>query len=430
MKKYFVIISLSILSLVTTCANADIFRDATAGQSKKITAEYFGLHFHRLVLRPNEKAIVTQWPQLQVGSVRLWDSTVRWADIVPTAGQWNFERLDKYVDLAEEHHASILYTLGSTPQWASARPDEKCPYGLGCAAEPVRMAHWEEYVRQVAQRYRGRIKTYELWNEPHFSDFVRDRNKLGFYTGSVANMVEMAGIARKVLDEVDPEAKLTTPGFVSGSEHLDMFLAAGGKQYIQGVTFHFYANSAENFAKKVLEIRSGMEKNGVGVLPLWNTEAGLEVWDEEKLPPGTVRLTRNDAAAMTAQFLVLGAAVGLDRYYYYAWDNDRSGMVDRSGKHLPAYKAFAQVEKWLIGATMTGCESFNSKVVACNGSKDKRNFKIVWSDKPQTQAISVPQGLRFAGQETLMGESVPKFKVATGQVFATVSQAPTLLWFN
>jgi len=209
--------------LVTQYPLADEYFDATNGRGQVITPAYFGVHFHRLVTLPEENAVPTKWPAISYGTVRLWDSYTRWADIAPKPGVWNFDRMDTYVNTATAHQANILYTLGSTPRWASARPNEACPYGDGCAAESINIAHWEEYVRKVVQRYGSRINAYELWNEPNFSDVIRDKGAMGFYTGSIANMVEMAKTARKILDDNAPNAKLCTPGFVNGPDRLDMF---------------------------------------------------------------------------------------------------------------------------------------------------------------------------------------------------------------
>lgn len=425
-----------LLIFCQSSARADVYAQATAGQSVTVQPEYFGIHFHRLVLAPGEKAKQTEWPELQFGSVRLWDSGTRWGDIAPSAGQWNFERLDKYVNQASQHHAGILYTLGSPPRWASSRPDEFCPYGSGSCAMPVRIAHWEEYVRRVATRYKGQIAYYELWNEPTFSDIPRDRGTHSFFTGSVAEMVELARTARKVLDEVDPNAMLATPGFTNGPDRLEMFLAAGGKQYVQAVAYHFYSSSAQEFASQIVDVRAVMQRQGVANLPLWNTETGLEVYGpKEPLPPGRQRESHADMASRMAQFLVLGAAANVSRYYYFAWDNDLSGMVTRSGDHLPGYEAMAMMQKWLTGATLTGCSSSRDVVVICRGSQASRQFLIAWREgaasPEKTYAIDIPRGLHYASQEALRDEqSGTQPRVLNNKLLTALSLAPTLLWFD
>lgn len=382
---------------------AEPYQEATAGREPVVGMPYFGTHFHRLVLNPGEKNLLTRWPASSIGALRLWDAGTLWSEIAILPGQWKYDRIDAYVEQATAHHADVLYTLGGTPRWASARPEEKCPYGFGCAAEPVKMAHWEEYVRRVAQRYRGRIKAYELWNEPNFSDIPRDRNAAGFYTGSIANMVEMARIARKVLDENDPSALLITPGFVNGSDRLELFLAAGGKKYVQAIAYHFYSEDTDRFVRQIVEVRNIMKRQGLEKLPLWNTETGVEVNPPASVPPtGAKTLTYAEAAERFAQFLVLGAAAGFEHYYHYAWDNERSGMMNRMGEPLPNQFAFEKIQVWLLGAKMLGCQKILPHAVICAGERAGARFAIAWAEREGSYLLPAPGTWEILTLEHLM----------------------------
>lgn len=402
--RWSILIQAAVLAF-TQVACADTYLQATEGQGQEITAAYFGVHFHRLLVLPHENAVPTEWPQLSFGTIRLWDSVTRWAEIAPRAGVWDFERLDTYVNRAVAHGATVLYTLGSTPRWASARPAEPCPYGQGCGAEPVRMAHWEEYVRRIAQRYGDHIAAYELWNEPNFSDIPRDRGAPGFYTGSVSQMVEMARVARKVLDDHSPNAILCTPGFVNGPDRLDMFLDAGGKKYVQAICYHLYSENSEHFARQILEVRSIMKRHGLEHLPLWNTETGVETLSKTDPPSGIAARSREEAVARMSQMLILGAAAGLGRFDYYAWDNARSGMVSANGSHLVGYEAMHRLQTWLIGARLKACQAID-KVVRCDGENGQGRFVVAWTDRPvKARSIVVPKGWRIAAAQPLLGDT-------------------------
>ena len=64
------------------------------------------------------------------------EQIVTWADLEPQPGQWRFETLDRYVELARERNIEVLLPLGMSPTWASARPGEVSSYGAGATAEP------------------------------------------------------------------------------------------------------------------------------------------------------------------------------------------------------------------------------------------------------------------------------------------------------
>ena len=376
---------------------------ASPHASAVVQLPYFGTHFHRLIPIAGKLDPPTVWVGGSVGSLRLWDSGTRWGDVAPRPGVWDFERMDAYVGAAEREAASVLYTLGSTPRWASARPDEPGPYGPGCAAEPVRLGHWEDYVTRVAQRYRGRIQAYELWNEPHFSDYARDRQYPGFFTGSVAQMVDLARVARQVLDRVDPSALLTTPGFVNGPHRLDLFLASGGAALVQVVAYHFYAQDSTRFAQQVVDVRDVMRKYRLEALPLWNTECGVETFAEnEALPKGvTQRLTDRQAAERAAQFLLLGAALRLDKFFYYAWDNHRSGLVASDGRYNLRFEALQRAQRWLLGAQVSPAE-WSGTSVLIRGEKKGEPFMLAWGESARLEAIHVPTGWKIVSCETLL----------------------------
>lgn len=397
-------IAFTFLLLSNIAVASDIYKEATQSPTRPIDTRYFGVHMHRIVVLPHEKAIPTEWPSVTFGSLRLWDTVTRWGNVAPKAGVWEFDRMDTFVNTGLLNKAEILYTLGSTPQWASARPQERCPYGFGCGAEPVRLAHWEEYVRRVAQRYGNRIAAYELWNEPKFSDFSRDIGKEGFFTGSIKNLVDMAASARKILDENAPNAKLCTPGFVNGPDRLEKFLADGGAKYVQAICYHFYAESSEHFARQILEVRAIMNRQGVSHLPLWNTETGVDTLLPTDPPSGISAVTRDAAVDRLLQLLILGAAAGMERFYYYAWDNARSGMVGPYGQPLDGIAAFKRLQSWLFNSTFQGCSGYAS-AIACIATNDGTTSMYVWATKPSVATIKIPSGFKVTSFEYLNGMS-------------------------
>jgi hypothetical protein len=248
-------------------------------------------------------------------------------------------------------------------------------------------------VRRVVQRYRGRIKAYELWNEPNFSDMPRDHNAPGFFSGSVANMVEMARIARKVLDENDPEAVLSTPGFVNGPDRLELFLSSGGKKYVQAIAYHFYSENTDQFVRQIVEVHDIMKRHGLEKLPLWNTETGVEVNPPSSLAQVAAKtLSYPEAAARLAQFLILGSAAGLEHFYHYAWDNERSGMMNRFGEPLPNQFAYEKVQAWLLGSRMLGCKEILPSAKVCEGERAGARFAIAWSESAGTYLLPTPNG--------------------------------------
>lgn len=81
-----------------------------------------------------------------------------WDTINPQAGVWNFAATDAQINVAVANGQQILAILHSVPAWANGGQNTNVP--------PTSTTAWAEFVRRVAQRYRGRIAAYEIWNEP------------------------------------------------------------------------------------------------------------------------------------------------------------------------------------------------------------------------------------------------------------------------
>jgi len=149
-----------------------------------IDANYFGMH-------------TTHFSEIPFRFWRLWDAYVFWPDLEKEHNQWHFETLDKHVEIAEKNSYTIVLTLGQTPYWAASNPYIKSPYGDRVKpVAPKSIDLWANYIRVVGTRYKGRIKYWEIWNEPDI--FL-------FYNGSIQKMVELAKVAYEILKEIDKD---------------------------------------------------------------------------------------------------------------------------------------------------------------------------------------------------------------------------------
>ena len=411
----------------------DVFQSATApAKHSEISPRFFGAHIGYLAARPGRRGgIATPWPEVAVGSIRFWDSAVRWAELEPVRGEWHFDRMDAMVNTATQHGAEIVYTLGSPPPWASARPTERCPYGLGCSSEPADLVDWERYVRTVATRYKGKIKVYEVWNEPKFYDSPPNREIQGFFSGSLAQMIKMTAIARRVLKEVDENALLASPGFDGGTKWLDYFLGAGGASMVDVIAYHFYAGSSREMAQQLVAVRQSMEKYGAAALPLWNTESGFESREANTSVAGSRVLPSQEVAAgWLAQTMVLAAAADVRRFFTYAWEHPSMGMINDDGSRRPNYAALASVQNWLSGSIMSGCREVESQIVACEGQRAGKPFTVVWALGPSaSSSFPLPANASGAFQTNLLANSAAPlmFKGSAGVITVPVGSSPSLL---
>jgi hypothetical protein len=343
--------------------------------SAPIPLSFFGMHIHHMV-SPNGTMPLTPWPSVSIPEWRLWDARVTWPDLEPAKGQWRFNVLDKSVEMAEAHHTEVMLTLGFTPQWASARPHEPVGYNPGWAAEPTDIEDWRTFVRTVATRYKGRIRIYEVWNEANLNNH--------YWTGSVQQMVALVHTAHDIIKTIDPTAIIVSPSATTlyGLPWFREFLSQGGGQYVDVIGYHFYVTPwpPEAMVALVEKVKQAMRANGVGNKPIWNTESG---WLRSRQP-----ISEEVGAAYLARSYILLWAEGVQRFYWYAWDDSGVSVpTTRTDNRTPtlAGEAFGTMQKWLVGARMDWCDQDPNQTWTCQLSRRGSLQWIVWNpDRSET----------------------------------------------
>jgi Glycosyl hydrolases family 39 len=356
------------------------------GRSQRLTpaqipipSTFFGMHIHHLI-SGNEPNPPTPWPQVTVPAWRLWDVRVTWTDLEPAKGQWKFDVLDKVLELAREHDTQVQLTFGFTPAWASTRPTEASLYRPGGAAEPRSLDDWTSFVRTVAIRYQGRIHTYEIWNEP---------NVPRYWSGSPEQMVELARLAHDAIKGIDPSAIIVAPSPVgeAGLVWLSSFLNAGGAHYVDVIGFHFYVFPAppEAMVALINSVKAIMRGYGISDKPLWDTEAG---WSKPSPFPSDEM-----AAGYLARAFVLNWASGVQRFYWYAWDNHGWAALrttEPDNRTLtPAGTTYGIIQKWLTGTVVNWCEQDANQNWTCQLKDHAKDEWIVWNPN-QSSCMVVP----------------------------------------
>lgn len=325
-----------------------------------VTASYFGMD----IGYPDKVA----WPPIPFGTLRLWDSSVTWLDIEPKKGQWEFGRLDKLVSQAQAHHVDVVLPLAMSPEWASARPKEFCPYMHGgCAAEPAEMQDWIDYVDKIARRYRGKVHYYEIWNE---------LNAASFWSGKPEAMIALMRVAYREIKRIDPTAKVISPSIVGSSyDVLNRMLDLGMGQHADIIGWHLYMSPSppEVLGPVVGILRAILQAHHIDK-PIWNTESN---W----LPP--LKLSERMDAAYVIRSMVVTRGSGLDRFIWYQWDNHEGvtvAMLKAGNVQITqAATAYATLYRWLVGNVLDGCNADASSVWSCGVEfAGGQRGQIVW----------------------------------------------------
>lgn len=282
---------------------------------------------------------------------------------------------------ATQSGAQILYVFGMTPQWAAANPNDPGNYNEpGMASPPQDMADWKDYVRTLAQRYKGRIRQWEIWNEP---------NDPGYFAGDQATLLQMAATAYSTLKSVDPGNVVLSPSVSPAGgadlDWLDAYLSGGGGKNADVINYHLYefAGQPEDMATLAAQVKGVMARDGQQGKPLWNTESGWLIESAQhaldSLNGVGPLLPAQQAAAYVARSYIVNWAAGVGRFYWYAWDDNNFGLLETDGRTVkPAGQAYQRVQKWLAGARVTGCST--GGVWSCNlVTAQGRTALVAWA---------------------------------------------------
>jgi len=126
-------------------------------------------------------------------------------------------------------------------------------------------------VSQIVQQFQNQVEYWEPQNEPEFT-----------YSNG-ADFVPVMRDFYNTVKSVNPNLKVLGPGIGSinpagGSlQWIQQFLAAGGGQYIDGFSFHFYngLNGDLAMGRQVLTgLKNLLAQYGLANIPLWQTEQG------------------------------------------------------------------------------------------------------------------------------------------------------------
>ncbi len=305
-----------------------------ASNSGALPSTFFGMHTQNY----------THWPTVSFGALGK-GALVVWPYIEKQKGVFNWSNLDAWVNTAETHGLDFFYAQQFVPPWAAADPSSCGPtYSgssvIGCKSTVANLQDWDNFVTALVSRYKGRIKMYELWNEPQ-----------NYFSSPVSALVTLTTHEYNIIRSIDPAALIASPSPTTyGFTYIDNYFAAGGPKGVDEISNHCYPGGSNPTPEAVTKsmtsgIKAVMTKYGLSSKPLSDTEGS---W-------GTLSLTTDQRAAFAARYLLLHWSMGYGRFYWYSWDNQSWGTLwtpDQIGATAAA-AAYQQVQKWMIGNTLS-----------------------------------------------------------------------------
>lgn len=156
--------------------------------------------------------------------------------IEPERGVFRWERLDATIADIAARGLDIAGTVQQTPRWASPHPDETgvdiCIPRFSAYA-PADLADWTRFLTRLAERYRGRVFAWELWNEPHLP------GSSVFWRDTPERFAAMLAAGRAAIRAADPAVQVWIGGM--GMRYLPFYrqlARAGGAAHHDALALH------------------------------------------------------------------------------------------------------------------------------------------------------------------------------------------------
>ena len=295
------------------------------------------------------------------------DWSLKWKDIEPEKGKFDFSRTDAEIDriLAENVNVLGLLPFPSAP-WSSAAPAEVAGKGgyqeqrqqIAYAARDER--EFREYVKRTVQHYKGRIAHWQIFNEPLTTHYSLPKSA-GYKSSDYAFWVKAAWQEAK---DADPRCKVLI-GFAGLSSRVvkefEGIFEAGALDHCDVVTVHRYPRLTppEHIEEPLQALNTLMDRYGKRK-PIWMTEHGYYCDDDPAVVPhrfgkhATPLPNERTQAAYSMRFNVILLANGVEKIFYHSGrctrlnrDNIEGIFFEYGGAPRRIYAAVAAQAKML-----------------------------------------------------------------------------------
>lgn len=286
----------------------------------------FGAQFHGMWSSYDDTQRALVLDNLRAAGATSVRIDVAWSMLQPRSrdhySSWGTAFVDRVVTMANDRGLKPLVMLWMTPDWANG--------GAGPRVLPTDPQDYADVARWAAERWRGKVAAWEVWNEPNLDDFM-----VGSDPAAYARLLRAAYPA---FHAGDPDTTVVMAGVAYNDDKwLARAYAAGVKGYFDVLATHPYQAVADlepeapddgtiwrlRHAPAVHDL---MAANGDGHKKIWFTEFG---WSSHENPPDVSNWQRGVTEAQQADYLVRALQLiaaempYVERVFWYA-ERDRT----------------------------------------------------------------------------------------------------------
>jgi uncharacterized protein YegL len=272
-----------------------------------------------------------------------------WNAIEPVRGQFYWGPMDSAVSKQSNAGINMLGLIDYGAAWWGEQGEPYYDKDVPSPVTPEMIGEWQNYVREVVQRYRGAIHYWEIWNEENIEDFWKP-------LPSETDYAQLLRAAYETIKQEDPGATVLLGG-TSGVD-LDwidrVVRASGGVQYFDVVNVHPYIWDKNDpwCSPERRALREYIAPSTRYGKPVWLTEIG---WST---PPDGQITESLQARYLMRAYMISMTTPGIEKIFWYNFrnsdtgnlDEDNYGLVRRDFSQKETFYAYQAMARALEGA--------------------------------------------------------------------------------
>lgn len=204
---------------------------------------------------------------------KLTSVTFDWKDREPEKGKWDWSYPDKSVETAQKRGLKQFGYIGNCPGWALA---DGIPKDQGYRNPPREDCEkdFRNYCRKVAERYKGTVEMFQVWNEPNGCSWINGCSNSDQYPA----YTKLLKMAYESLKEGNPNCTVAAgaldynQGLKEGYKYIEGMYKCGARSYFDAISIHPYGGPLH--WRAVEDTHRVMKENGDGDKGVWITEWG------------------------------------------------------------------------------------------------------------------------------------------------------------
>jgi len=315
---------------------------------------------------------------LAQAGVRVLRVSFGWDDLEPERDRYDFSPVERVLPVAEELGIRLIPYVCYTPSWLAA---PGVPQNDIYRSVPSDVREFEQIMRLLAARYRGRLKTWELWNEPDNKEY---------WLGTPGEYAQLLAAGARGVRAGDPNARVVLGGIAGHLEFLEELLTKhDSARAVDIVNLHSYAETwnpepieaVTSYLQRAAEL---VRQHGEGE-PLWLAEVGYSSFrrgeDVSHWVKARFDFEHTPQFQGAALWRILAQAVAVPEVQLIAWyelrdlpagtevigdqNNRHLGVLSPEGQPKPAFGALQRAVSLLSG----GVRSIAVQVRARDGAR-------------------------------------------------------------